>query len=143
MGQAFFHQVDPGLEVSPMFFQGVVGRSFPPGVVYWMILNLYRKFQFIKKFKVTRYFVTIVRQHFQWLEVHIKIHGMSGKQCAFSAQRLEKGHFFLKHSTLTQWTPCAKIMDDVRLCLLVPTSVMHISILSSLFTTSIQPYLIT
>ena len=80
--QALFHQVDPGSEVLP----GAVGRSLPSKVVYRKTLSLYRKFQFIGNVNVTHYFVTIIGLHFQWLEFHIKIHGMAGKQCAFSAQ---------------------------------------------------------
>ena len=66
--------------------------SYPPGVVYRKTLNLYRKFQ--SKFKITQYFVTIVRLHFQWLDFYIKIHGMTGKQCACLPKRLEKVSFF-------------------------------------------------
>ena len=90
MGQAFFHQVDPELEV---LLVGLVD-PYPPGVVYRKILDLYRKFQFIGNFKVTQYVVTIVRPHFQWLEFHIKIHGMAGKQCFFCPKTWEKVVFF-------------------------------------------------
>jgi len=38
--------------------------------------------------------VTIVGQHFQWLEFHIEIHGLAGKQCAFSAQKVGKRSLF-------------------------------------------------
>ena len=79
MGQAFFHQVDPGLEVFPMLCEEWLVDPCPPGVAYWKTLNLYRKFQFIGNFKVTQCFVTIVEEHLQWLEFHIKIYGMAGK----------------------------------------------------------------
>jgi len=63
-------------------------------VVYWKTLNLYRKFQFVKDFKVTHYFMTIIRHHFQWLEFNIKIHGMAGKQSTFAAKEVgERSHF--------------------------------------------------
>ena len=68
---------------------------YPPGVGY---RNLYKKFQFIGNFKVN------LR-----LEFHIKIHGMAGTQCAFSAQRAGNGRFSLTLpgiSSLTQLTPC-------------------------------------
>ena len=61
-----------------------------------MALNLYRKFKFFGNFKVTQYFVAVIGPHFQWLEFHIKIHGMDGKQCAFFAQKAGKGLLFLK-----------------------------------------------
>ena len=83
MKQAFFHQAIPGSEAFAMFCQGWLVELCPLGVVYWKALKLYRKFQFIGYFKVTQCVVTIVRQHFLWLEFHIKIHGMAGKQCAF------------------------------------------------------------
>ena len=60
MGQAFFHQVDPGLEVFPKFCQGWLLDVYLPGVVYGKILHLYKKFQFIGSFKVIQYFLTIV-----------------------------------------------------------------------------------
>ena len=44
----------------------------------------------------THYFLIKIGLQFQWLEFHIKIHGMAGKQCAFLTKRLVKGHFFLK-----------------------------------------------
>ena len=75
-------------------FAKVVGRSLPSGVVYRKTLNLYRKFKFIGNFKVTQYFVTIIGLNFQWLEFHVKIHNLVGKQCVFSAQKAGKGHFF-------------------------------------------------
>ena len=53
------------------------------------------KFQFIGSCKVIQYFMTIVGLHFQWLESHIKIHGMAGKQCVFLPKGLEKGHMKL------------------------------------------------
>ena len=69
----------------PHVLPGRLVDPCPPGMAYWKTLNLYRKFQFIGSFKATQYFVTAVGQHFQWLEFHIKIHGMAGNQCAFSA----------------------------------------------------------
>ena len=53
VGQAFFYQVYPGLEVFPMFCLGWLVDLCHPGVVYWKTLNLYRKFQFIGDFGVT------------------------------------------------------------------------------------------
>ena len=54
--------------------------------------------------------MTIFGLHFQWLEFHIKIHSMTGRQCAFSAQMVGKKLFFAesvaKISTVAQWTPC-------------------------------------
>ena len=54
--------------------------------------------------------MTIVGQYLQWLEFHIKLHGMAGKQFAFSLQKAGKGSLFSETlagiSTLTQWTPC-------------------------------------
>ena len=44
----------------------------------------------------TQYFLIIIGLQFQWLEFHIKIQGMAGKQCAFSDQKAGKDHFFLK-----------------------------------------------
>ena len=61
VGQAFFLQVDPGLEVFPMFCQGWLLDPYPPGVVYPKTLIFCRRFQFIGNFKVTQYFLTIVR----------------------------------------------------------------------------------
>ena len=61
-----------------MFYQGWLVDPYPLGVVYWRTLNLHRKFQFIENFKVTQNFVTMVGQHFEWLEFHIKIYGMAG-----------------------------------------------------------------
>ena len=63
----------------------------------------------------TRYFLIIIGLQFQWLEFHIKIHGMAGKQCAFSDQKAGKGSLFSETwagiSTSTKWTPeCAKRM---------------------------------
>ena len=59
-----------------------------------MTLNLDRKFKFIGNFDVIQYFVTIVRKHFQWLEFHVNIPGMAGKQCAFSTQKARKRSLF-------------------------------------------------
>ena len=92
-------------------------------MVYWKTLNLYRKFQFIGNFKATQYFVTIVGPHFQWLEFHITSHGMTGKQCAFSAQMAGKKLLSLRLlagiSTLAQWTayltPSGICSPDYRL----------------------------
>ena len=39
------------------------------------------------KFMATQYFLIIIRLQFQWLEFHIKIQGMAGKQCAFYDQK--------------------------------------------------------
>ena len=79
-------------------------------MVYRKILNLYRKFQFIGNFKVSQCFVVIVGHGFQWLEFHIKILCMAGKQRDFSAQRAGKMSLFSEAlagiSSLTQWTPC-------------------------------------
>ena len=96
MGQVSYHQVDPELEVLPMFCQGWLVDPCTPGVVYWKTLKLYRKFQFIGKFNVTQCFLTIVGQRFQWLEFHIKIHSMAGKQRTISAQKTGKRPLFLK-----------------------------------------------
>ena len=85
VGQAFFHKIYPVLEAS-FCFGRVVGRSLLSGGGYRKILNLHKEFQFIGNFMVVQYFVTIVKPHFQRLEFHIKIHGMTGKQCVFSAQ---------------------------------------------------------
>ena len=52
LGQAFFHQVDPGLEFS-LFCQGWLVDPCLPGMVYGKTLNLYRKIQFIGNFKAT------------------------------------------------------------------------------------------
>ena len=77
-------------------------------MVYLKILNLYRKFTFVGNFKVIQYFVAVVGPHFQWLAFHIKIHGMAGKQCVFSAQKAGKRSLFSETlagiSTLAQWT---------------------------------------
>ena len=91
VGQACFHQVDPGLEVLPMFCQGLLVDPYSPETS-----NLYRKFQSIGNFMVTQYFVTIVGSHFQWLQFHIKDHVLTGKQCDFSTQKAGKGSFFVK-----------------------------------------------
>ena len=45
---------------------------------------------------MTQYVVTKVVPHFQWLEFHIKIHGMTGKQYVFSVQRGGKRSLFSK-----------------------------------------------
>ena len=45
---------------------------------------------------------------FQWLEYHVKIHGMAGKLCFFCSKGWEKATFsqtLARISTLTQWTP--------------------------------------
>ena len=67
-----------------MFYQGWLVDPCHPGVVYHTTLNLYRKFQFIRNFNVTRYFMTIVGKHFQWLEFPIKIKSMAGKRKRYS-----------------------------------------------------------
>ena len=58
----------------------------------------------------TQYFLTIIGLQFQWLEFHIKIHGMAGKQCAFSDQKAGKRSLVSETwpgiSVSTQWTPC-------------------------------------
>jgi len=50
--------------------------------------------------------VTVVGPYFQWLEFHIKIHGMAGKQCVSSAQNAGKRSLFSETlagiSTVTQ-----------------------------------------
>ena len=54
--------------------------------------------------------MAIVGPQFHWLGLHIKLHGMAGKQCVFSAQRLEKITFsetFAGISTLNSWTTCS------------------------------------
>ena len=55
----------------------------------------------------------VVRQHFQWLEFHIKFLGMAGKQCALSVQKAGRRSLFSETSagmsTLTQWTPCCEM----------------------------------
>ena len=77
-----------------MFCQGWLVDFFPLRVVYWETLNLYRKFQFVKDFKVTQHIMTIVRQHFQWLKFNIKIHGMAGIKSTFAARKVgERSHF--------------------------------------------------
>ena len=89
VGQAFFHQVDPGLEVFPMLCRGWLVDPYRPWVVYRKALNLCRKFQFIGNFNVTQYLVIIVGQHFNgWNFISIKV--------LFLPKRLGKGHFFLK-----------------------------------------------
>ena len=61
-----------------------------------IIFKLSLFIQFIGNFKVTQYFVTIVRPHFQCLEFHIKAHGTAGKQCSFSAQKAGKRSLFFR-----------------------------------------------
>ena len=63
----------------PYVLPGWLGDPCLPGVVYRKTLNLDKKFQFIGNFKATQCFVTIVEMHFQWLEFHIRIHGVAGK----------------------------------------------------------------
>ena len=62
----------------------------------------------------TQYFLIIIGLQFQWLEFHIKIHGMAGKQCAFSDQKAGKRSLFSETwagiSTSTQWTPCLRML---------------------------------
>ena len=61
--------------------------------------------------------MAIVGSHFQWLEFHIKINGIAGIQCVFSAQKTGKGSLFSEtlagFSTLTQWTPCTHLAQGV------------------------------
>ena len=64
MGQACYHQVDPGLEVFLCYARWSID-PYSLGVVYRKTLNLYREFHFIGNFEVTQYFVTIVGQQFQ------------------------------------------------------------------------------
>ena len=90
MEQTFLYQVDLELEVLPVWLVD----PHPPVVIFRKTLNLYRKFQFIGNSKVTQYFVTIVRSHFQLLKFHIKTHGVAGKQYVFSAQKARKRSFF-------------------------------------------------
>ena len=63
-----------------------------------------------------QYCLIIIRLLFQWLEFHIKIHGMTGKQCAFSDQKPGKRSLFSETwagiSTSTQWTPCECNSDN-------------------------------
>ena len=93
-----------------LYFARVVGRPLLSGGGYRKILNLTKEFQFIGNFKVIQYFVKIVELHLHWLEFHIKIHGMAGKQCAVSAQKAGKRSLSSETlagiSTLTRWTPC-------------------------------------
>ena len=63
---------------------GCLVDLYPLGVVYQKAWTLYRTFQFIGNFKVTKCFVKIVGPRCQWLEFHIKIHDMAGKQCVFA-----------------------------------------------------------
>ena len=46
-----------------------------------------------------------MRPHFQWLEFHIKTHGIAGKQCVCSAEKAGKKSLFYETlaviSTLT------------------------------------------
>ena len=95
VGQAFFTKSIQDWKMS-LCFARVIGRSLSSGVVLRKTLNLCMKFQFIGNFKVTQYFVIIVGQHFQWLEFYVKIYGMAGNQCVFSAQEAGKSRFFLK-----------------------------------------------
>ena len=70
-----------------MFCRGWLVDPYPLGVVYCKTWYLYRKVQFIGNVTITQYFVAVVGQHCQWLEFHIKIHGVAGKQCVFSVQK--------------------------------------------------------
>ena len=60
----------------------------------------------------TQYCLIIIRLLFQWLEFHIKINGMTGKQCAFSDQKAGNRSLFsetwARISTSTQWAPCSR-----------------------------------
>ena len=91
--QAFFTKLTQDRKCS-LCFTRVVGRSLPSGVGLLKILNLYRKFQYTGNFKVIQYLGTIVGSHCQWLEFHIKVHGMAGKQCIYSAQKNGKRSLF-------------------------------------------------
>ena len=73
MGETFFHQVKPGLEV-PLCFASVVGRSFLFGGGILEDIEFIKEILLYWKFKVAQYFVTIVGSHFQWLELHISVH---------------------------------------------------------------------
>ena len=86
----------PGIGSFPYVLPWWLVDPYPLGMVYQRTSNLYRKFRFIVNFKVTQYFLTTVGPHFQWLEFHIKIRSMAGKQCVFSARKTGKGYCFLK-----------------------------------------------
>ena len=57
----------------------------------------------------THYFLIIIGLQCQWLDFHIKIQGMAGKQCAVSDQKAGKRSLFSETwagiLTSTQWTP--------------------------------------
>ena len=57
-------------------------------------LNLYRKFQFIGNFKVTRCFVTIVGLIFNGWNAISKCMVLLENNVLFLLKKLEKGHFF-------------------------------------------------
>ena len=65
----------------------------------------------------TQYFLIIIGLQFQWLEFHIKIHGMAGNQCAFSDQKAGKRSLFSETwagiSTSTQWTPYREFIRQI------------------------------
>ena len=66
------------------------GGAFLGDIEYILEIPVY------SKFKVIEYFATIAGPHFPWVEFHIKIHGMAGKECVFSAQKAGKRSVFLK-----------------------------------------------
>ena len=96
MGQAFFYQVDPGLEVFPMLCRGWLVDPYRPWVIYRKASNLCRKFQFIGNFEVTQYLVTIARQHFNGWNFISKVMAWLENNVRFLPKRREKGYFFLK-----------------------------------------------
>ena len=83
----------PRIGIFPYVLTGWLVDAYLSGVFYQRTLNLCKNFQFIGNFKVTYYFVIIIRPHFQWQEFHIKIHDMAGKQCSFLHKVLYKGCF--------------------------------------------------
>ena len=58
-----------------------------------------------------------IKKIFIWLEFNIEIHGMTGKQCEFSAKKAGKDHFLMKFGwnikILYQWTPCY-VLKEVK-----------------------------
>ena len=92
-GTGLFSPSRPRIGNFPYVLRGMVGRFLPSGMVYWKTLNLRRKFQFIGNFKTTQCFDNS-RTTFSIAGISYKNLGMAGKQCAFSAQKAGKGHFF-------------------------------------------------
>ena len=85
------HQIEPEFKVSTMFCQRWLADPYPPGVVYRKTLNLCSNSQFIGNFKVAQYFVTMVGQHFQWLEFHFHNSWYGWKtMCSFCPNGWEK-----------------------------------------------------